>query len=271
MVLNPLTAIIAGAGGGLAAGAGGAVVNLALISYSAANTFINSYYFGYGMILGERDMYQNDWPKIQDRLEKGETFLRILEEKMREKTAAIMSLAGDIQLTVDTNYSAIMLQRLLEKPGEAFIAILNYLGLGGDTGADKEKDFIENEILPDIGPHSDVGKRPHIHGTGKGIPDILPGGVDEDVVPGKTPGDIDPRSTISNKNNPTWQKAIKLFNDAILKLYAHITAVGKNTALQVTQRNIVIASDRKKILLLSAQLAAFVKKYPSSSSNYPGP
>ncbi len=267
MVLNPLTAIVAGAGGGLSAGAGGAVVNLALISYSAANTFINSYYFGYGMILGERDMYQNDWPKIQDRLEKGETFLRILEEKMREKTAAIMSLAGDIQLTVDTNYSAIMLQRLLEKPGEAFIAILNYLGLGGDAGAEDEADFIK-ENIPDIGPHSDVGKRPHTHGTSAGIPDILPGGVDKDVIPGKKPGDISPKTKITNKNNPIWQRAWQLLTQKLTDLLNYKLIMSKKTNLPAAVIK-QLRLNEQTIRVLTAQLANFIKIYPSSGTNYP--
>jgi len=82
-----------GAGLGLGAAAGGAVSQVALLPFNAANNFIGSGFFGYGMILGERYAYQNDWPKIQKRLESGEQIENIMGEYAGTFTAMIMEEA----------------------------------------------------------------------------------------------------------------------------------------------------------------------------------
>ncbi len=89
---------LAGAVGGAAIGGGLAIVVLAPLN--AANNYIGSYYFGYGMIGGERDMYQEDWPKIKARLDKGELFATIWEEYVTKNTSGVMKNAGNIVIQV---------------------------------------------------------------------------------------------------------------------------------------------------------------------------
>ncbi len=84
------------AAGVIAGTAGASLSNLVLAPLYAANQYIGSFYFGNGMILGERDMYQEDWPKIKLRLDKGESFLSILEEKTTKNTTAVMGNAKQI-------------------------------------------------------------------------------------------------------------------------------------------------------------------------------
>ncbi len=82
-----------GAGLGAGAALGSSVGQIAMTPFNAANNFLGSYFFGYGMILGERQMYQSDWPKIQKELEEGKPFIEILERYTRTNTAAVMQQA----------------------------------------------------------------------------------------------------------------------------------------------------------------------------------
>ncbi len=84
--------------GVIAGSAGAALSNLVLAPLYAANQYIGSFYFGNGMILCEREMYQDQWPKIKLRLDKGESFVSILEEFVRKDTTAIMANARSIVL-----------------------------------------------------------------------------------------------------------------------------------------------------------------------------
>ncbi len=79
--------------GGLGIGAGVGLSSVALMPFNAANTFLGSTFFGYGMILGERYMYQADWPKIQARLEHGEKIENIIQEYTGVFTAVVMKEA----------------------------------------------------------------------------------------------------------------------------------------------------------------------------------
>ncbi len=88
-----MSSLAAGAVGG-AIGGGLAVTVLAPLT--AANNFIGSFFFGDGMIIGERKAYQNDWPKIKKRMDDGESFLNILEEYTIDNTTAVMSSARQI-------------------------------------------------------------------------------------------------------------------------------------------------------------------------------
>jgi len=89
-----MAAVLGGAAVGGAIGGGLAVTILGPLT--AANNFIGSFFFGDGMIIGERLAYQNDWPKIQIRMKNGESFLTILEEYTRNNTAAVMQSARTI-------------------------------------------------------------------------------------------------------------------------------------------------------------------------------
>ncbi len=101
----------------IAAGsAGSSLVNLAFAPLFAANQYIGSYFFGSGMILGERDMYQEDWPKIKARLDKGESFISILEEQTTRNTTAIMSNAKDIVIQVSSQWNKIVFDYLQAMP-----------------------------------------------------------------------------------------------------------------------------------------------------------
>ncbi len=98
--------------GGLGIGAGVGLSSVALAPFNAANTFMGSAFFGYGMILGERYMYQSDWPKIQARLENGEKIENIIQEYTGTFTAVVMKEAKIIFDTVTREFIAIMQKAL---------------------------------------------------------------------------------------------------------------------------------------------------------------
>ncbi len=98
--------------GGASIGAGVGVSSVALAPFNAANTFMGSAFFGYGMILGERYMYQADWPKIQARLEHGEKIENIIQEYTGVFTAVVMKEAKIIFDTVTREFISIMSEAL---------------------------------------------------------------------------------------------------------------------------------------------------------------
>ncbi len=104
--------VIQAVAGGAAIGAGVGVSSVALAPFNAANTFMGSAFFGYGMILGERYMYQADWPKIQQRLENGEQIENIIQEYTGTFTAVVMKEAKIIFETVTREFIAIMAEAL---------------------------------------------------------------------------------------------------------------------------------------------------------------
>ncbi len=97
-----------GAGLGVGAAAGGATSQIAMLPFNSANNFIGSAYFGYGMILGERYAYQNDWPKIQKRLEGGEQIENIMQEYAGTFTAMVMKEAQIIFNSLAKGMEALM-------------------------------------------------------------------------------------------------------------------------------------------------------------------
>ncbi len=97
-----------GAGLGLGAGAGGAVSQIGLLPFNAANNMIGSAYFGYGMILGERYMYQRDWPRVQERLDNGESIGAIMHEYTGTFTAMVMDEAKIIFDTLHEGMAQMM-------------------------------------------------------------------------------------------------------------------------------------------------------------------
>ncbi len=101
-------------GGGVGIGAGVGVSSVALMPFNTANTFLGSAFFGYGMILGERYMYQADWPKIQARLEHGEKIENIIQEYTGVFTAVVMKEAKIIFDTVTQEMLNIMKQAFLD-------------------------------------------------------------------------------------------------------------------------------------------------------------
>ncbi len=105
--------------GGAAIGAGVGVSSIALMPFNSANTFLGSAFFGYGMILGERYMYQSDWPKIQARLEHGEKIENIIQEYTGVFTAVVMKEAKIIFDSVTREMINIMSQAAGLQPPQA--------------------------------------------------------------------------------------------------------------------------------------------------------
>ncbi len=101
-------------GGGVGIGAGVGVSSVALMPFNTANTFLGSAFFGYGMILGERYMYQADWPKIQQRLENGEKIENIIQEYTGRFTAVVMAEAKIIFNSVTQEMLSMMKQAFLD-------------------------------------------------------------------------------------------------------------------------------------------------------------
>ncbi len=86
--------------GGVALGAvigmgavGGILANIALTPLTAGASLLQSYWYGAGLILGERMMYTVHWEKIKARLDKGETFMNVLDSEMNKDITAIAELS----------------------------------------------------------------------------------------------------------------------------------------------------------------------------------
>lgn len=96
--LLQLLGLTTAVGGGAATGAavGGSASAIAMTPFNSANNFLGSFFFGYGMILGERLMYQKDWPSIQKRLDSGETLNAILGDYIGTSSAAVFDQAKAI-------------------------------------------------------------------------------------------------------------------------------------------------------------------------------
>ncbi len=143
--------------------AGAGLVNLALAPLYAANQYIGSYFFGSGMILGERDMYQEDWPKIKKRLDEGELFLSILEEQTQRNTTAIMGNAQNIVIQISAEWNKIVFDYLKQMPA-GLLQLLNIPLTDKPPGFQENPDFIPqpeqfNPPEPDVViPEPDANK-----------------------------------------------------------------------------------------------------------------
>ncbi len=96
------------------------------------------------MILGERQMYQDDWIKIKQRLDKGESFLVILEEVMKPNTQAVMQMARETVIAVSEEWNKIVLSYITSLP-EGLLKLVgidvNLLEQIGGTDVSRVKDF----------------------------------------------------------------------------------------------------------------------------------
>lgn len=72
---------------------GGILANIALTPLTAGASLLQSYWYGSGLILGERMMYTVHWEKIKVRLDKGEDFLQVLDGVMNDDITAIANLS----------------------------------------------------------------------------------------------------------------------------------------------------------------------------------
>ncbi len=94
-----VSSIIAGA-------SGGALANVALSPLGGGAGMLQSYWYGAGLILGERMMYTFHWEKINTRIKKGEDFLSVLESEMNPAITAI----ANYSLTIMKKTGAIYMQ-----------------------------------------------------------------------------------------------------------------------------------------------------------------
>ncbi len=120
--------VVGAIAGGAGIGAGVGVSSVALAPFNAANTFMGSAFFGYGMILGERYMYQADWPKIQQRLENGEKIENIIQEYTGRFTAVVMAEAKIIFESVTKEFIEIM-RKSFAPEGTIMHDMLDALGI----------------------------------------------------------------------------------------------------------------------------------------------
>ncbi len=157
--------------GGLGIGAGVGISSVALAPFNAANTFMGSAFFGYGMILGERYMYQADWPKIQQRLENGEKIENIIQEYTGTFTAVVMAEAKIIFDSVTQEFLKFIKEGLFPE-GTLAADIEHFLhGHGFQQPHQTETDFVSD-------PHkflSPTEQQIHqAHGHPQGIPTPTP-------------------------------------------------------------------------------------------------
>ncbi len=132
MVAAPALAGIVGLGA-----VGGILANIALTPLTAGASLLQSYWYGSGLILGERMMYTVHWEKIKGRLDKGEDFLQVLDKIMNDDITAIANLSfkamdetGKLYLEKAGTGLAQFVENLLSA-----ILLANPTGLlpGGDT------------------------------------------------------------------------------------------------------------------------------------------
>ncbi len=146
-----LASVIAGA-------AGGGIANVALTPMTGGAGLLQSYWYGAGLILGERMMYTFHWEKIKVRLEAGEDFLHVLESEMNPQITAIadysmqvMHKTGDIYLEGGKDLLAGLIENLFKL-------------LAGDPidhTTTKTTDKLKPEIDKDlVGPVDQPGKPP---------------------------------------------------------------------------------------------------------------
>jgi len=137
-----LASVIAGA-------SGGALANVALSPLGGGAGMIQSYWYGAGLILGERDMYTFHWEKIKKRLESGEDYLSVLESEMNPAITAIanyslqiMKKTGDIYLKGGIDFMAQLIENLFKVLAGEQVDIIGDITVGEPTP--------EPEILPEV-------------------------------------------------------------------------------------------------------------------------
>ncbi len=109
-----LSSVIAGASGGVLA-------NAALTPLSGGAGMLQSYWYGAGLILGERMMYTFHWEKMHARLDKGEDFLSVLESEMNPAITAIanysltiMKKTGELYMQGGIDFMAKLIENMLK-------------------------------------------------------------------------------------------------------------------------------------------------------------
>ncbi len=133
MVAGPALLGIVGLGA-----VGGILANIALTPLTAGASLLQSYWYGSGLILGERMMYTVHWEKIKGRLDKGEDFLQVLDTIMNDDITAIANLSFKAMDETGKLYlekAGTQLGEFVEKLLSA-ILLANPLGLLGGGGTE---------------------------------------------------------------------------------------------------------------------------------------
>ncbi len=77
------------AAGGLLGGLGGGVANVVFAPLISATNFLSSYWYGAGLILGERQMYTSTWPEVKKRMDNGESFDNVIGSYIDSANATV--------------------------------------------------------------------------------------------------------------------------------------------------------------------------------------
>lgn len=125
MVAGPALLGIVGLGA-----VGGILANIALTPLTAGASLLQSYWYGSGLILGERMMYTVHWEQIKGRLDKGEDFLQVLDKIMNDDITAIanlsfkaMDVTGKLYINKAGDSLASLIETLLESALNPFPAV----------------------------------------------------------------------------------------------------------------------------------------------------
>ncbi len=123
-------------------GAGGGIANIALAPVSSGASLLNSYWYGAGLILGERDMYTFHWEKIKKRLENGEDYLSVLESEMNPAITAISAYSLKIMKETGELYKKAGVEFILD-----LIADLLNPFFSGDRNSDDDTNTNPDGLL----------------------------------------------------------------------------------------------------------------------------
>jgi len=246
------TSIIAGA-------SGGALANVALSPLGGGAGFIQSYWYGAGLILGERDMYTFHWEKIKARLSAGEDYLSVLESEMNPAITAI------------ANYSLQIMQKtgaIYIKGGIDFMAQLienMFKIIAGETITEPVPEPVPEPVEPPLVECP----------SGFRWSDSAQQCVPEDI-PEPTPVPEDP--LIDDSSNPAWPTGASAFipqsynasNPVVTQAVARIDSVGTEFKIRIaltydgTYANLWFDLDGKMYSSLTNALAVAFTAYPDN-------
>ncbi len=142
-------------GAGLAAAGalgavGGIVANIALTPLTSGAGLLQSYWYGAGLILGERMMYTVHWEQIKKRLDDGASFNSVLEEQMNDDITAIANLAFkamDDTATIFRTQASVSIGAFMEELIQAALDPF-YSGSRDPTGETPSEPIPETQTEP---------------------------------------------------------------------------------------------------------------------------
>ncbi len=244
---------IGGLGAGILGGAlGGGLAVTVLAPLTAANNFLGSYFFGSGMILGERQMYQDDWIKIKKRLDAGESFLVILEEVMKPNTQAIMQMARETVIAVSKEWNDIVLAYLQSIP-QSLWDVINKISAGEgnpllDEGLSDLANGISGYINGVVQCAPGWSRVNNICTKNKPSPDTAADAQEE--AEKKKIADDNAKKTLINFANITWDQKI---------VGSGLSRTQLQSAIKIHEANVVKA-DKQIALLKKSPLSQNINK-----------